>query len=127
MSRRRDFPSLFEAHADRLYRLARRLAANADDTLDLVQETFLKAARSPESVPHGFRVEEAWLVRILVNIQRDRWRKERVRRRHELELSHASVRPDDPERVFLIRTIVWRALDYLPPRRRCSVIPTTWP
>src|SRR5713226_2943117 len=75
--------SLFEAHADRLYRLARRLVASADDALDLVQETFLKAARSPNAIPQGFRDEEAWLVRVLVNIRRDQWRKEAVRKRYE--------------------------------------------
>jgi DNA-directed RNA polymerase specialized sigma24 family protein len=65
---------LFDGHYDRLYRLARRLTASADDALDLVQETFLKAARYPISIPVGFRNEEAWLVRVLVNIRRDQWR-----------------------------------------------------
>src|SRR6266850_3071787 len=114
--------ALFEVHADRLYRLARRLVPGADDALDLLQETFLKAARSPESVPRGLRDEEAWLVRVLVNIRRDQWRKEAVRKRHELDLSDAAVQHDDPERSFLIRTAVWRALDYLPPRRRAAVV-----
>ena len=114
--------ALFEAHADRLYRLARRLVPSADDALDLVQETFLKAARSPESIPRGLRDEEAWLVRVLINVRRDQWRKETVRKRHELDLSDAVVQHEDPERSFLIRTAVWRALDHLPPRRRAVVV-----
>jgi RNA polymerase sigma-70 factor (ECF subfamily) len=114
--------ALFEAHAERLYRLARRLAPTADDALDLVQEAFLKAARSPQSVPRGAKDEEAWLVRVLVNVRRDQWRKEAVRKRHDLELSHVPGRHDDPERAFLIRTIVWQALDYLSPRRRAVVV-----
>src|SRR4051812_29194235 len=108
---------LFEAHGDRLYRLARRLVPSADDALDLVQETFLKAARAPESIPHGLTDEEAWLVRVLINVRRDQWRREAVRKRHELELSHTTARHDDPETAFLIRTTVWKAHDYLPPRR----------
>ena len=78
--------ALFEAHADRLYRLARRLVPHADEALDLVQETFLKVARSPNSIPRGLRDEEAWLVRVLINVRRDQWRKEAVRKRHELDL-----------------------------------------
>jgi len=114
--------ALFEAHADRLYRLARRLVPSADDALDLVQEAFLKAQRSPDAIPHGSRDEEAWLVRVLLNVRRDQWRKERVRKRHELDVIQATVQRDDPERAFLIRTTVWRALDYLPPRRRAVVV-----
>lgn len=90
--------ALFQAHSDRLYRLARRLVPAADDALDLVQETFLKASRSPESIPCGLKDEEAWLVRVLVNVRRDQWRKEAVRKRHERELSHAAVQHDDPEK-----------------------------
>jgi len=45
--------SLFDVHHARLYRLARRLAPSIDDALDLVQETFLKAARFPSSIPAG--------------------------------------------------------------------------
>lgn len=114
--------ALFEAHADRLYRLGRRLVRSADDALDLVQETFLKAARSPESIPRGLRDEEAWLVRVLINVQRDQWRKDTVRKRSESDLSNAAVHHEDPERSFLVRTAVWSALDYLPPRRRAAVV-----
>jgi RNA polymerase sigma factor (sigma-70 family) len=98
--------ALFDTHADRLYRLARRLVPSADDAMDLVQETFLKAARSPESIPRGLGDEEAWLVRVLINVRRDQWRKETVRKRNELDLSDAAVQHEDPERSFLIRTAV---------------------
>ena len=58
--------ALFDAHYDRLYRLARRLTPCADDALDLVQDTFLKAAGNTEKVPSGFANGEAWLVRVLI-------------------------------------------------------------
>src|SRR5688500_770163 len=83
---------LFDTHEDRLYRLARRLAPSADDARDLVQETFLKAAKSLNGMPLGFMKEEAWLVRVLVNIRRDQWRKNRVRARSAAVL-RASVFP----------------------------------
>src|SRR5262245_31061847 len=75
--------ALFDAHHERLYRLARRLSGHADDARDLVQETFLRAAKSPESVPVGAASEEAWLVRVLINICRDGWRKRAVRTRFD--------------------------------------------
>src|SRR4051812_39341620 len=75
--------ALFDAHHERLYRLARRLSGRADDARDLVQETFLRAARSPGSVPLGAASEEAWLVRVLINICRDGWRKRAVRTRFD--------------------------------------------
>ena len=39
--------ALFDAHYKRLFRLARRLVRDPDDPADVVQETFLRAARAP--------------------------------------------------------------------------------
>lgn len=117
--------TLYDTHYDRLYRLARRLATNADDALDLVQETFLRAARNPKSVPRGAADEEAWLVRVLVNIRRDQWRRVSVRTRHQETTSHDSRHKEsgrNPEAGLIARTAVWQALDVLPPRRRAIVV-----
>jgi RNA polymerase sigma-70 factor (ECF subfamily) len=116
---------LFDDHHERLYRLARRISPSRDDALDLVQETFLRAARSSMSIPLGLASEEAWLVRVLINIQRDQWRKNSVRDRHDSELF--AVEPvagnaPNPEESLIARHAVWQALDVLSPRRRSIVV-----
>ncbi|MGO9087209.1 MAG: RNA polymerase sigma factor [Candidatus Sulfotelmatobacter sp.] len=116
---------LFDDHYDRLYRIARRLTASADDALDLVQETFLKAARYPGSIPVGFANEEAWLVRVLINIRRDQWRKNSTRSRFEATASGKDLWAStngDLEGAVIARASVWRALDVLSPRRRAIVV-----
>lgn len=110
---------LFDRHYSRLYRLARRLAPSAEDAEDLVQEAFLRAATA--RVPTGPADEEAWLVRVLVNIRRDQWRRAAVRTRYAGRiLSHPSLRVD--EIAIVARATVWRALDVLTPRRRAIVV-----
>ena len=126
-SRRVDDPSarlgeLFDLHHQRLYRLARRLTADGEAARDVVQEAFLRAARAPQRVPAGRQDEEAWLVRVLVNVCRDRWRQESVRSRgidaQVLQLPAAA----DPEAAAVAKSVVWRALGALPPRRRAVVV-----
>ena len=113
---------LFDAHHQRLYRLARRMAATAEDARDLVQETFLRAARSPASVPEGAQPEEAWLVRVLVNVCRDGWRKRAIRTRLSAEAALRPLPSSDPERLLIARHTVWDALRRLPPRRRAAIV-----
>jgi RNA polymerase sigma-70 factor (ECF subfamily) len=67
--------------------------------------------------------EEAWLVRILINLQKDHWRKISVRERY------AQAGCDNPptdncnaEGPMIARATVWRALDVLPPRRRAVIV-----
>jgi RNA polymerase sigma-70 factor (ECF subfamily) len=113
--------ALFDTHYERLYRLSRRLCANADDALDLVQETFLRAARAAV-IPDGATHEEAWLVRILVNVRRDDWRRAAARRRHDAAVDLRPRPASDPETQAIARTVVWGALDVLHPRRRAVVV-----
>jgi len=114
--------ALFDLHEARLYRLARRLTSSADEARDLVQDTFLKAARSLTSVPAGFAREEAWLVRVLVNIRRDQWRKAAVRHRSAAALRAEPAPAPDVESAFIAKRLVWSALDLLEPRRRAVVV-----
>ena len=87
-----------------------------------MQETFLRAARSPESVPAGASHEEAWLVRVLINICRDRWRQVAVRRFHQPTLTPSRRVIRHPESALIARSLVWHALGQLPPRRRAILI-----
>ena len=121
--RRERLAALFDAHEDRLYRLARRLSRSADAASDLVQETFLRAAKSWTSVPVGASKEEAWLVRVLINIRRDDWRKTAVRQRSaEAVRAHEKAGSANVESALIARQAVWSALDTLHPRRRAIVI-----
>ena len=114
--------NLFDTYEDKLYRLARRLSSNAEDAHDLVQETFLRGAQSLSSIPVGPEAY-AWLVRVLINIQRDQWRKRRVRARAAAIVG----RPNDTvtataESALIAKQAVWSALDALAPRRRAIVV-----
>jgi RNA polymerase sigma factor (sigma-70 family) len=113
--------ALFDAHYERLYRLARRLTSNADDALDLVQDTFLRAAGA-SFIPDGSTAEEAWLVRVLVNLRRDEWRKAMNRQHHEPKTGLLPLPMSDPEAQAVARTMVWQALDALHPRRRAVLV-----
>jgi RNA polymerase sigma-70 factor (ECF subfamily) len=115
--------ALFDAHESRLYRLARRLTASAADAHDLVQDTFVRAAASLNAVPMGATKEEAWLVRVLINIRRDQWRKTAVRRRSAATLRAETIAyPSNAESALIAKRAVWAALDALHPRRRAIVI-----
>jgi RNA polymerase sigma-70 factor (ECF subfamily) len=111
---------LFDAHQARLYRLARRLSSDPEEARDLVQETFLRAARSAGRIPAGRA--EAWLVRVLVNLCRDRGRRLGVRERSAALLTGGPPAAGDPESAAVARATVQAALARLSPRRRAVVV-----
>jgi RNA polymerase sigma-70 factor, ECF subfamily len=113
---------LFEAHHERLFRLALRLLGEREEARDLVQESFLRAARSAGSVPVGERDAEAWLVRVAVNLCRDRFRRRAVRGDVVIEVPDLADPASGPEARAVARRTVSTALAKLPPRRRAVVV-----
>jgi RNA polymerase sigma-70 factor, ECF subfamily len=87
---------LMARHYQRLYRIALSYLRDADEALDVVQETFVKAFRSAPSWNTDSEVTP-WLTRIAVNQSIDVYR----RRRHRQSVIEAL--PDDPERDLRIR------------------------
>ena len=113
--------ALFDLHHRRLYRLGLRMLGSAEDAQDLVQETFLRAARALSRVPDGENAAEAWLVRVAVNVCRDRQRRRGVRQARAAELPQQLPAPDE-EAPRLARWTVHAALAQLPARRRSILV-----
>ena len=113
---------LFDSHHQRLYGLARRLSSDAEEAKDLVQETFLRAARRPDSLPRDDNKAEAWLVRVLVNLCRDRYRRLAVRRRPEVVHDLRQEPATSPESQTVARFAIQAALARLKPRRRAVIV-----
>jgi RNA polymerase sigma-70 factor (ECF subfamily) len=111
---------LFDAHHTRLYGLARRMTRSAEEARDAVQDTFLRAARSPHAIPDGMPHEEAWLVRVLVNVCRDGWRKQAVRKRNDVRAD--PIDPGSTESALVAKALVEQALQALAPRRRAILV-----
>jgi len=111
---------LFEAYHGRLYALAVRMAVAGDDATDLVQETFLRAVGSRRPIPPGDAAER-WLVRVLVNLCRDRYRRRKYRGQRRAEL-RPRRETNSPEAAITARDAVHGALAQLPARRRAVVV-----
>lgn len=112
--------ALFDAHSLRLYHLARRMARDHEEARDLVQEAFLRAARRASSLPEEESEAEAWLVRVLINLCRDRARRLAVRSRPHPAPLEPTV--GEPGAAVVARATLTAALARLTPRRRAVLV-----
>ncbi len=97
------------------------MVSDDDVARDLVQETFLRAAQRASSLPAGVHAAEAWLVRVLVNLCRDRFRRLKVRRDFAA-VNKSCDGVEGHEDAVVAAATVRRALERLHPRRRAVVV-----
>jgi RNA polymerase sigma-70 factor (ECF subfamily) len=117
-----DLGRLFDRCHRRLLALARRMSHDAEESRDLVQETFLRAARRIARLPRTDGEAEAWLVRVLINLCKDRERQLVVRRRHARAAATTEPHDTPAENPAVARDAVHAALAELPPRRRACLV-----
>ncbi|MEU9806430.1 RNA polymerase sigma factor SigE [Mycobacterium sp. NPDC050853] len=116
---------LVREHADRVYRLAYRLAGNQQDAEDLTQDTFIRVFRSLQNYQPG--TFEGWLHRITTNLFLDM-----VRRRGRIRMEalpedydRVPATDPDPEQIYHdahLGAELQAALDSLAPEFRAAVV-----
>jgi RNA polymerase sigma-70 factor, ECF subfamily len=115
--------ALYDAHVDRLFRLAFRLTGDEELATEYTQQAFTRAFRSL----HTFRGDASfstWLHRVTVNVTLSGLRKDRRRREVEQELETVAppaappARPSDP----MLRQRIEDALESLPGLYREAVV-----
>ncbi len=139
VDRTADDRAAFEAaampHLDALYNTAYRMARNAEDAEDLVQETFLKGYRSYAQFTPGTNLK-AWLFKILKNTFINEYRRKQaapkksdfaeIEEAFESQLApEAAGQMKNPEEEALANAFdedVQRALDLLPADYRMAVL-----
>ncbi len=89
--RQQAFAEIMERHRAAIYRVTRGHVGEPDETLDLVQETFIAAYRALADYDQG-RPMRAWLSRIAINKCRD-WARRRMVRRFLVSLSPGRADP----------------------------------
>jgi len=109
---------LYDRFSARLYRFALRMARDDGEAKDLVHDAYIRAARDLRRVPEIDSEAMAWLIRVVVNLARDRHRRAIVRD----AFAFATRRePHDPRPALVAGASVRAALASLPPRQRAVV------
>jgi RNA polymerase sigma-70 factor (ECF subfamily) len=109
---------LYDAHVDRVYRLAFRLAGDDDLARDFTQETFIRAFERLDGV-RGDAAFSTWLHSIATSVALNGLRKVKRFRTRESDLEEAhelpgQVRLAEPD----LKLKLARAIDALPERSR---------
>ena len=110
--------ALYDAHVDRVYRLAFRLAGDDDLARDFTQETFIRAFERIDQF-RGDAAFGTWLWAIAVRTVLNGLRKVKRFRRREVELKEAVAVSGNPRRAEPdLKEKLRRAIDALPTKYR---------
>jgi len=109
---------LYDAHVDRIYRLAFRMTGDDALAQDCTQDTFVRAFERMDQF-RGDAALGTWLHSVAASVVLSALRKRKRRRRREVALDHAADQSHGPRRVEPdLRERLHEAIDDLPDRYR---------
>jgi RNA polymerase sigma-70 factor (ECF subfamily) len=123
-----DLERLYDAHAQALFGYILNLTRDEEDTLEVLQEVFIKLARHPAAFLAA-RDERAFLISLAHNVAIDLIRKRGTRSKYHArfgveQVSPFAPSPDPDEAAF--RNELSAALAKLPPEQRAVVHLKLW-
>jgi len=120
---------IYREHAPALFRFLIRLTGNEAETRDLLQEIFVRLAKSPRLLD-GIAAPRSYLFRLAHRLVIDRYRRDETRQRYDDRAyregeSFASPEPFADDVAWLRKTLA-TSLDALPPEQKAVVILKVW-
>jgi RNA polymerase sigma-70 factor (ECF subfamily) len=120
---------LYRDHAPALFRFLIRLTGSEADTRDVLQEVFIRLAKSPRLLD-GVAAPRSYLFRMAHRFVIDRHRREDARQRHENRAQQeqpVALPPDPPaDDAKWLRKTLGASLDALPPEQKAVVVLKVW-
>ena len=120
---------VYRDHAPALFRFLIRLTGSETETKDILQEVFVRLAKSP-GLLDGVAVPRSYLFRLTHRLAIDRRRREETRQRHEDHFQHEQDLTHDPDpaaqdTAWLQQTL-GSSLDALPAEQKAVVVLKVW-
>jgi RNA polymerase sigma-70 factor (ECF subfamily) len=123
-----DIARLYDEHAQPLYAFLLNLTRDEADTRDLLQEIFVKLARSPDLLA-GIREERAFLIRLAhnaaIDLMRRRGTRDKTKENFAAEIISPFAPASDPDEIFFRENLA-AAVGELPEEQRAVVHLKLW-
>jgi len=120
---------LYRDHAPALFRFLFRLSGNEPDTKDILQEIFVRLAKSPHLLD-GIAAPRSYLFRMAHRLVIDRHRRDQTRQHYDdrvYQERDSFVRPEPlADDVAWIQKSLASSLDTLPPEQKAVVVLKVW-
>ncbi len=104
MKKNEIFHELMLNREEKLYRIAFSYMQNESDSLDVVQDTLLKALIKFETLEE-YSYFDTWIIRILINTCNDNLRKKREYLSYDEEIEIESIDKDIDDTIDLLKTL----------------------
>lgn len=115
--RAKHFATVYQLYYRQIYGICRRYTTRSEDAKDMAHEVFMRYYQNFDRFRHE-AAPSTWMFRVAVNLGIHKWKKERLRHRHDRELEGAPDPAPDEEVLALNRITLNKILSRYPERTR---------